>query len=59
MLSGFTDFPERAEAPPRGELNGERGIRTPGRVTPTHAFQACAFNRSAISPNYQLLHRSN
>src|SRR5947209_3819100 len=29
---------------------GERGIRTLGRVSPTHAFQACALNRSAISP---------
>ncbi len=29
---------------------GERGIRTLGRVSPTHAFQACAFNHSAISP---------
>jgi hypothetical protein len=29
---------------------GESGIRTHGRVTPTHAFQACSFNRSDISP---------
>ena len=29
---------------------GERGIRTLDRVSPIHAFQACAFNRSAISP---------
>lgn len=29
---------------------GERGIRTLGRVSPTHAFQACSFNRSDISP---------
>ncbi len=29
---------------------GERGIRTLVRVSPKHAFQACAFNHSAISP---------
>src|SRR6202171_6379865 len=29
---------------------GERGIRTHVRVSPKHAFQACAFNHSAISP---------
>ena len=34
----------------RIEVGGERGIRTLGRVSPTHAFQACAFNHSAISP---------
>ena len=29
---------------------GERGIRTLDTVSPKHAFQACAFNHSAISP---------
>jgi hypothetical protein len=29
---------------------GESGIRTHGRFWPTHAFQACALNHSAISP---------
>ncbi len=29
---------------------GENGIRTHERVSPLHAFQACALNRSAISP---------
>ena len=29
---------------------GESGIRTHVRVSPKHAFQACAFNHSAISP---------
>src|ERR1700676_1529534 len=29
---------------------GEGGIRTHGRVTPTHAFQACSLNRSDTSP---------
>ena len=31
-------------------FGGERGIRTLSRVSPIHAFQACAFNHSAISP---------
>ena len=35
------------------EIGGERGIRTLGRVSPTHAFQACAFNHSAISPSLE------
>ena len=34
----------------RGETGGETGIRTLGRVSPTHAFQACSFNHSDISP---------
>ncbi len=29
---------------------GERGIRTLDTVSRIHAFQACAFSRSAISP---------
>src|SRR5438105_6510610 len=29
---------------------GESGIRTHVRVSPKHAFQACAFSHSAISP---------
>jgi hypothetical protein len=29
---------------------GEGGIRTRGKVTPTHAFQACSFNHSDTSP---------
>jgi hypothetical protein len=29
---------------------GESGIRTHDRVAPIHAFQACAFDRSATSP---------
>ena len=32
------------------EAGGESGIRTHGRVSPTHAFQACSFNHSDISP---------
>ena len=32
------------------QFGGEKGIRTPGWFDPSHAFQACAFDRSAISP---------
>ena len=32
------------------EFGGERGIRTLGRVSPTHAFQACSIDHSDISP---------
>ena len=32
--------------------NGESGIRTHGGVSPTHAFQACSFNHSDISPQW-------
>ena len=35
---------------PSESLSGERGIRTPGTVTRTHAFQACSFSHSDISP---------
>ena len=31
-------------------VGGETGIRTQVRVSPKHAFQACAFSHSAISP---------
>jgi ParB/Sulfiredoxin domain len=33
-----------------GRTGGETGIRTLDRVSPIHAFQACAFSHSAISP---------
>ena len=36
--------------PTKLKIGGERGIRTLGRVSPTHAFQACSFNHSDISP---------
>ena len=36
------------------EIGGERGIRTLGRVSPTHAFQACSFNHSDISPHERI-----
>src|SRR5215813_2012126 len=32
------------------KTGGESGIRTHVRVSPKHAFQACAFSHSAISP---------
>ena len=31
-------------------IGGETGIRTLGTFNSTHTFQACALNRSAISP---------
>ena len=34
---------------------GENGIRTHERVSPLHAFQACALNHSAISPIFNIL----
>jgi transposase InsO family protein len=33
------------------ESGGEGGIRTHGRISPTHAFQACSLNRSDTSPH--------
>jgi hypothetical protein len=35
------------------KTGGESGIRTHVRVSPKHAFQACAFSHSAISPTGQ------
>jgi hypothetical protein len=35
---------------PGGLGGGESGIRTRDRLSPMHAFQACAFNHSATSP---------
>ena len=35
----------------RVENGGEGGIRTHGRISPTHAFQACSLNRSDTSPH--------
>ncbi len=31
-------------------ISGERGIRTLGRLAPTHDFQSCTFGHSVISP---------
>ncbi len=41
--------PDRHPCPP-APIGGERGIRTPGRVAPTLAFQASPFSHSDISP---------
>src|SRR5258706_15841635 len=45
----YTENRENSAADTAG-TGGERGIRTLVRVSPKHAFQACAFNHSAISP---------
>jgi hypothetical protein len=45
-----TDHSSRHQTSGASEDGGERGIRTLGRVSPTHAFQACSFNHSDISP---------
>ena len=37
------------------DYGGEGGIRTHVRVSPKHAFQACAFSHSATSPAVLLL----
>ncbi len=37
-------------------VGGESGIRTHGTLSRTHAFQACALSRSAISPAQARLH---
>src|SRR6185312_534025 len=34
----------------RSRIGGERGIRTPDTVPRIHAFEACGFNHSPISP---------
>src|SRR5437016_11323649 len=36
---------------------GEGGIRTHGRISPTHAFQACSLNRSDTSPVVEALYQ--
>ncbi len=45
---------EQGRRVPKGPASlhggGESGIRTHGTLSRTHAFQACALNRSAISP---------
>ncbi|MEA2732787.1 MAG: hypothetical protein QOD93_2291 [Acetobacteraceae bacterium] len=42
------------EAQTSGISGGETGIRTLGTLSRTHAFQACALSRSAISPAQDL-----
>ena len=38
---------------------GAGGIRTHVKLSPKHAFQACAFNHSATAPSPQGLNRSS
>src|SRR5215469_10494495 len=40
------------------KYGGESGIRTHVRVSPKHAFQACAFSHSAISPCFRMVTRT-
>jgi hypothetical protein len=47
---GVSDAYLRRAGKNRRLNGGETGIRTLDRVSPIHAFQACAFNHSAISP---------
>ena len=47
------ELQERREIPRLA--GGEGGIRTHGRVSPTHAFQACSLNRSDTSPRRRAL----
>ena len=37
------------------KAGGAGGIRTHVRLSPKHAFQACAFNHSATAPSPQVL----
>jgi hypothetical protein len=50
FISELEDFPETRLYSAGRKAGGESGIRTHGRVSPTHAFQACSFNHSDISP---------
>src|SRR5215471_4214231 len=49
-LSMSSPDPDEARPKGRAKSGGESGIRTHGRVSPTHAFQACSLNHSDISP---------
>ena len=61
-LAHLNEFDRRGHkkpAPRKGsgrltQLGGERGIRTPGTVTRTRAFQARSFSHSDTSPGVQL-----
>ena len=43
----------------RVALGGERGVRTPGYISASHAFQACAFDHSTISPKTSDIRHNN
>ena len=53
---GYNGFRDRPDRPLRHlswvPAGGEGGIRTHGRVSPTHAFQACSLSHSDTSPGY-------
>src|ERR1700719_4183453 len=55
-INGFRDRPIRplwhlSKGPAASAVvGGEGGIRTHGRVSPTHAFQACSLSHSDTSP---------
>src|SRR5579884_234587 len=49
-MQGFCRGGEMWRAENCSAYGGEGGIRTLVRVSPKHAFQACAFSRSATSP---------
>src|SRR5215212_120056 len=52
-VNGFRDRPIQPLWHLSGSIyidGGESGIRTHGRVSPTHAFQACSLSHSDISP---------
>ena len=54
VIDEFRDMQKGRNFAPFSLLfGGERGIRTPGTLSRTHAFQACALNRSTISPIWQ------
>src|SRR4029453_10576266 len=48
--SSSRSFSQKCSGNRELKAGGESGIRTHGRVSPTHAFQACSFNHSDISP---------
>ena len=49
-ISNSLNIVETVDLLASDRTGGESGIRTHGRVSPTHAFQACSFNHSDISP---------
>ncbi len=51
-VNGFRDRPDRPLRHLSKVYGGEGGIRTLGRVTPTHAFQACSIGHSDTSPHH-------
>src|ERR1051326_2885706 len=50
-LGPWVELSQQHSALRQRNTGGESGIRTHVRVSPKHAFQACAFSHSAISPD--------